>query len=94
MNDCFGRKIKIGDIVAYASNCNGPMLNVGEVLGYTVNGSGKVRVRVFKSSHNSFVYGRKNYRTGKWTRKPGEPYVTTISMPNRVIIISEAVPRT
>jgi len=89
MKDCFGRDIKAGDLVAYTSNCNGPRLQIGEVLGYCKNGSDKVRVRVFQSSNYWFRAGHKNYHTGKEIL-PGTPYVTTISVRYRVVIINGA----
>jgi len=86
MKDIFGKKIKAGDHVAYASNYRGCGLRVGEVLGYCKNGSDSVRVRVYKSDTYGFVYGKWNRKTGEH-EGAGQPYVTTIAMPDRVIIV-------
>lgn len=87
MNDCFGREIKPGDVVAYSSNCNGACLGVAQVIGPCKAPSDRIRVRVFQSNSYRFRQGKKNWRTGEVITPPGTPYVTTIGMPNRVVII-------
>jgi len=91
MQDCFGRDIKAGDIVAYASSNNCALLSVGEVVGPCKKNPAMIRVKVFRSSRYVFTHGRKNWRTGEYTREPGQPYMVNLSMGNRIVIINNDV---
>ena len=88
MKDCLGRDIEPGDTVAYASNSDGPCLSLGTVIGPCKNGKGGIRVSVTTSGTRAAQglspYGHRRLRA------PGTPYVATIGVPERVVIVTRA----
>ncbi len=88
MKDCLGQEIGMGDTVAYASNSDGPCLSLGTVIGPCKNGNGSIRVSVTTSGTRAAQglspYGHRRLRA------PGTPYVASIGVPERVVIVSRA----
>lgn len=88
MDDCLGREIQVGDTVAYASNSDGPCLSVGTVLGPCKNGNGGIRVKVTvsgtRAGQGMAPYGQRRLR------EEGAPYVSSIGISERVIIVARA----
>lgn len=90
MNDTFGREIKTGDLVAYASDSAGPCLSIGTVIDKCSGDSQQIKVHVFHSNTAAFRQGITDYHTQRVKREPNKAYIAVVGCDDRIVIINGA----